>query len=391
MNKISGLILFTIFTMGSAQTVPGLPIPIGAGTAEVWNDSIYFFGGSNHWWGYVLYPRIYQYDGSSWSYQDSIPDNNVWGVQSVLVGDEVYLVGGWPAGAGLLRKYNLTNHSWSYLNSSSNLVAYGFTTQYFNGFIYLFNQISHVYQYDITTDTWHTKTANSKQGYAGLSSIVFQDEIYILGYADSSFFKYTPATDQWTQLANTPYQVAGCSMGIINGLMYCVGGNSLGNSSGLSQNTLVYDIAANSWTSNDFKLSAKRHWMATADYLGRTYVVGGFDSTNHAVDIVEEIVPQVPLVLEEPGQISTEFSLDQNFPNPFNPSTTISYHLSRPATVKLEIFDLAGKRVAILVDGWKGAGNHSVQWNARNTASGIYIYRMQYQGKVQTRPMVLLK
>jgi len=59
-----------------SQQLPNLPIPIGAGTCEVWNNSIYHFGGSNNWSGSICYPRVYKFDGTSWAYYDSIPDNN---------------------------------------------------------------------------------------------------------------------------------------------------------------------------------------------------------------------------------------------------------------------------------------------------------------------------
>lgn len=397
MKSLLSLLLAGIISALSAQTLPNLPIPIGAGTAEVWNDSLYLFGGSSHWWGTTLYPRIYKFDGIDWSYQDSIPDNSVWGAASVLVGDDVYLLGGWPSGAGLLRKYDMPNHTWSYLNSSSNQATYGITAEYLNGFIYLFNPLQNVFAYDIANNTWSTKTPNSKQGYAGLGSILFQDEIYIVGCVDSSFFKYTPSTDQWTELAHTPYQVAGCSMGIIDDLIYCAGGYSPAPG-GLYNSVMVYDISTDSWTVDNFQISAERQWMAAAEYEGRLYVIGGFDSVNLAVDVVEEIIPLGPVGIDAPDPISVpaNFSLEQNYPNPFNPTTTIKLTVPEAAEVNLSIYDIMGRMVRTLINENLPAGNHSVLWDGKDEAgnllsSGIYFYRLHYQGRVQTKRMALLK
>jgi hypothetical protein len=112
MKIMLNLLLAGMTAVCSAQTISALPIPIGAGTAEVWNDSLYFFGGANTWSGRdQLYKRVYKFDGMAWSHHDSIPDNNVWDVESVLVGNEVYLLGGWRFGASMLRKYDLSDRT----------------------------------------------------------------------------------------------------------------------------------------------------------------------------------------------------------------------------------------------------------------------------------------
>ncbi|MBN1998719.1 family 43 glycosylhydrolase [candidate division KSB1 bacterium] len=89
--------------------------------------------------------------------------------------------------------------------------------------------------------------------------------------------------------------------------------------------------------------------------------------------------------------IPREFSLSQNYPNPFNPSTTIRYTLARDSKVKILVYDLLGKQVAILVDTELRAGDHSVEWNAKNLASGIYLYKLITREFTQVRKMTLLK
>ncbi|GAB4335631.1 MAG: hypothetical protein Kow0037_15810 [Calditrichia bacterium] len=101
--------------------------------------------------------------------------------------------------------------------------------------------------------------------------------------------------------------------------------------------------------------------------------------------------PTIPV--EEPQSIQpVNFTLEQNYPNPFNPSTTIQFSLNRLQNVKLKIFDITGKHVATLVNAPRGAGLHTVTWNAKDFPSGVYFYRLETDGKIsETRKMVLMK
>ena len=83
--------------------------------------------------------------------------------------------------------------------------------------------------------------------------------------------------------------------------------------------------------------------------------------------------------------------LEQNEPNPFNPSTVIRYWLARRGPVRLEIFDLRGRKMATLVDGVQSAGAYEVTWFAPDEPSGIYCYRLVTGNGVLTRKSVLLK
>lgn len=89
-------------------------------------------------------------------------------------------------------------------------------------------------------------------------------------------------------------------------------------------------------------------------------------------------------------------TLFQNAPNPFNPSTRISFFLPDPVRVRIEIFDVSGRRVAVPVDGRYAAGRHSVHWDGTNAAggavaSGVYYYRMTAGKAAMTKKLVLLR
>jgi len=93
----------------------------------------------------------------------------------------------------------------------------------------------------------------------------------------------------------------------------------------------------------------------------------------------------------EPSGLPSAFNLSQNYPNPFNPSTVIGFALPRASHVKLEVFNILGQSVMTLVDRQLPAGNHQVTFEGAGFPSGIYFYRLDYNGGNLTRKMTLVK
>ncbi|MFA6456369.1 MAG: glycoside hydrolase family 2 TIM barrel-domain containing protein [Bacteroidota bacterium] len=96
-------------------------------------------------------------------------------------------------------------------------------------------------------------------------------------------------------------------------------------------------------------------------------------------------------VVKTESPVATEFALDQNYPNPFNPSTTVRFSLARPEHVQMKVYDVLGNEITTLVNSKIDAGTHSVEWNARTVASGIYFCRITAGNYSATRKMTLLK
>ncbi|MFH1197858.1 MAG: T9SS type A sorting domain-containing protein [bacterium] len=86
-----------------------------------------------------------------------------------------------------------------------------------------------------------------------------------------------------------------------------------------------------------------------------------------------------------------EFSLEQNFPNPFNPSTTIRISVPEPSFVIIKLYDILGAEISTLLYGELNTGVYDLRFDAYNLASGIYIYRMTAGSYIETRKMNLLK
>ncbi|MCZ7558594.1 MAG: carboxypeptidase regulatory-like domain-containing protein [Bacteroidia bacterium] len=85
------------------------------------------------------------------------------------------------------------------------------------------------------------------------------------------------------------------------------------------------------------------------------------------------------------------YALKQNYPNPFNPSTAIAFTLPKQTRAMLRVFNLLGQEIAVIANGTFNAGTHAVTWNADGVPSGIYLYRLEADGKVLTRRMMLTK
>jgi photosystem II stability/assembly factor-like uncharacterized protein len=95
--------------------------------------------------------------------------------------------------------------------------------------------------------------------------------------------------------------------------------------------------------------------------------------------------------IKENGQIPASFNLEQNYPNPFDSETKISYSLAIPAQVQLTVCNIFGQQVALLAEGFKPAGNFSSEFTGEGLPSGIYYYRLQCGDRHETRKMTLIK
>ena len=90
-------------------------------------------------------------------------------------------------------------------------------------------------------------------------------------------------------------------------------------------------------------------------------------------------------------QIPAAFALNQNYPNPFNPATIIPFELPEEIMVRLEIYDVLGRRVAVLLDDVKPAGVHQASWDASGVAGGVYVYQLRAGDFVQSRKLTIVK
>jgi hypothetical protein len=119
-----------------------------------------------------------------------------------------------------------------------------------------------------------------------------------------------------------------------------------------------------------------------------TYLYAGTDGDGIWKRQLSEVITSVP---GPSTNAPSQFSLDQNFPNPFNPSTTIRFILPARSYVTLKIFDALGRQVSVVVSEELPAGTYSRQWNAAGMSSGVYFYRLQAGSLTDRKKLLLLR
>jgi hypothetical protein len=162
---------------------------------------------------------------------------------------------------------------------------------------------------------------------------------------------------------------------------------------GVVGNPLFADAAG-----NDFSLLAGSPMIdkgavipgITDGYVGSAPDIGAYERGGSELPGPRYNTGPAPVGVRSAGS-PTVFSLEQNFPNPFNPSTTISFSLLSKSFVSLKIFDLIGREVATIISEEMLAGNYTRQWNAANMSSGVYFYRLQAGTYIATKKLVLLR
>jgi hypothetical protein len=149
-----------------------------------------------------------------------------------------------------------------------------------------------------------------------------------------------------------------------------------------------------SWSTFGSGLGPYAH--ALVDYDGDLFVGGRFLSAGNKKScyIARWTAPSTRVSQSDPSRSSLQ--LEPNYPNPFNPSTTIRFSVRETAPVSLTIYDVTGRRVKTLVDGTRESGDHSVNWNGMEeggsrVAAGVYFARLECGGEVRTTKVVLAK
>ena len=176
---------------------------------------------------------------------------------------------------------------------------------------------------------------------------------------------------------------------------------------------LVLDTLAGGVDYYSASIESSFIYGSTVEYYARvwggadfdtTYVFGDDNTSLSSLALADALAAPFSFFVESAtgvtgspvAAIPERNTLRSNTPNPFNPSTTISFGLSKRSRVRLEVFDIAGRRVTDLIDDLRDAGWHEVVWNGRAgsgepVASGVYFYRIATEGWTDTRRMILIR
>jgi len=222
-----------------------------------------------------------------------------------------------------------------------------------------------IHSYDVETFTWekavpqdpYTNIQISRFGGSPVSDVV----TYILRFVDKASLTQSFLFDSDNVGADAQYST---NHGQLEDLLNRMSGSTLS-----AQYTMIWRVEATDGLYTT--LSSPPH----ADPNSRP----GYELT----------IKRNPTGVESLAPV--EFGLHQNFPNPFNPSTNITYSIPTPGPVTLKVYDLLGSEIAILVNEKRDAGTYTLRFDARSLPSGIYLYKLQSAGHTLTKRMTLMK
>jgi hypothetical protein len=116
-----------------------------------------------------------------------------------------------------------------------------------------------------------------------------------------------------------------------------------------------------------------------------------WDSDNEGISQIVTLIGNVMTGVEDNNNVIVEYSLSQNFPNPFNPITKIRYTIPKTSFVTLKVYDVLGREAATVVNQENPAGNYEAKFNAAGLSSGIYFYKLQAGNYTEIKKMILIK
>jgi len=351
--------------------------------------SVGFADSMRGWAGTLRGPLLWQTidGGATWDTVSTIPEplpNGICGI-SVVNDSVIYACGRYDGPAGIIKSID-GGKTWTklvdlFIHASTLIDCYFFSPD--SGFVVgadpngdFPNTVHAVVLFTSNGGrSWTTRFKSDRQGewgwkisfpspdtgYVALESIT--NETYIL--------KTTNGGLTWQEkFVSNQFSIQG--IGFINGSTGWVGGLPL------TYRTLD---GGDSWQPDSFGQNINRFRILSDELayaVGRTVYKYSKDTTTVSVFSGESEIP-------------AKFSLEQNFPNPFNPATTITYHLPGRDHVQLQVFNISGQLISTLVDQEQAAGSYTVSFDASQLSSGVYLYRIQSQGLLEIRKMLFLK
>lgn len=238
--------------------------------------------------------------------------------------------------------------------------------------------------------------------------------VIVGGYGDNgglgAAWVFTRSGDVWSQQGDKLVGTGAVGIPIAQG--YSVSIASDGNTAivgGYADNShvgaaWVFNRNGNVWSQQGLKLVgtgasgiARQGTSVSLSSDGTTAIVGG-DYDNTGVGAAWVFTQSGSAVGEQTAEVPQQTSLEQNYPNPFNPETRIGYTIAGirgkglgTSDVKLAVYDLLGREVAVLVNEKKAPGNYTATFDAAGLATGVYLYRLTAGNSIQTCAMLLLK
>ena len=299
---------------------------------------------------------------------------------------------------------------------------------------------SHTFSYNPQSNTW-TQKQNMPTARFGSQAFTIGNKIFVIGGDNNgsnpaldTLEVYYPDSDEWVSREHMPIKHCFFAGTVVDDKIYMLGGsNDWGTGTGISQ-TWEYDpsldptetpVELTSFTATANGKEVTLNWSTATELNNQGFEVQRKFSSNDFVTIgsvkgqgtttspneytyVDKLFDagkyfyrlkqidyggtfEYSSTVEVNWSPFTTYKLEQNFPNPFNPTTTIGFGIPEQGNARLSVLNILGEEIRVLLNEEKEAGYHSVDFNASDLPSGVYFYRLQARNFNATKKLILLK
>ena len=407
------LLYVSLFTSTQSQInwitkapLPNLLTECGSVTL---NDKIYIIGGLEP--GGVSTTKVHVYDPlyNSWSMAAPLP-MALHHMPCAAANGKIYVLGGYTSNpfqpVSDTYEYDPVANKWT-IKTPVPTVRGAASAAEMNGKIYVIGgagynllQSTDVNEvYNPLSDTWETKapmpTARDHHAVISLDTLIYSigGRNFSLNIGSSGITEaYSPASNKWYLIDSLFWIRSGFSLGALNGKIYAVGGEWFSPSgSGIVAHIEVFDPKLNNW---EFltTMNTTRHGLGLGIVNDTIYTIsGGIQAGFSYSDVNEAFAPDKSIGIQPISEAANEYKLYQNYPNPFNPITKIEFQIKKRSNVLLNVYDITGREIHTLLNMQIDAGSYSINWDASNYPSGVYIYKILATDFTDAKKMILLK
>ncbi|NOG45896.1 MAG: T9SS type A sorting domain-containing protein [Calditrichaeota bacterium] len=403
------------------EIIGSMPVPVKGAQAVVHDTTIYIFGGfSDSLLTGTKLIQAYYPNSNKWKILDDSLIVPRYELAAHAYNGETYIFGGATtsndssyaiekresSGKQVIHKYD-----YNFNRKFSTSVVAGDYLYIFGGFpdFQLFDSLSYCVQFHIPSgEVVDTFNINDIYGYDLPSvqmSAVANGQIYVFGGVFNGILREVSTfgldNKQWKSEPTSlkEKRAGGVAITIENyDQIVLVGGFNEINPEAMNSVEIYNYLEGSVERSNP--LNIERAECAAVLYNESVYVFGGKNENDDIVEFIEKTdLPFSPVTAigeTDKAQLISDFENIRNYPNPFNPSTNISFKLNTPSKVKINIFDVAGNFVISLANKMLKPGSYKFNWDGKNSSktnvsSGIYFYQISTANQVETKRMILIR
>jgi hypothetical protein len=400
------------FSQGNWEKIGDMPIAVSRAEAVVIDSSIYVLGGYSDSLNGVPFIQQYQ-PPADWNVRGMLQIPRMDFVAAVNQ-NRIYCIGGNSIVQGTVagpewRLETVSPDSEFYsgtLASDSSFRRIGPTGLIHNGSFYIFGGLSrerHPFVLEYNLQTRESSGYDSLPSIGGMMSAKIGDDIYLFGGVaagvNRNIMKFNTVTKDLHSLPVSLLHPRAYGRAVHlrdTNLIMIIGGIDE-NDNALNTVEVFEARSQDHYSISPGKslLHSRSQFMAVQ--LGNyVYVMGGADNNHGLVTAIERYHVEPNEVGYNQAALPGDFSLEQNFPNPFNPTTKIAFSIAKSANISLDIYSVLGEHISTLASGMRTPGDYSIVWTARNSSgcpvpSGIYFYRLSSSTFSLSKKMIIAK